>query len=277
MNGDIKQLLIDCLNLIEQYTTDHPIVTRLQSALAQPAAQGEAVAWQYRHRDGEWAPCTKEQYEHVLRTGNFGVVGDECEARALCVRSPQQSAATASDCYDLRPDDSIKQIAEEMVSVWSAARQGDAEITLDIVDEWMHRIMCFADYVRPGTHPPQQQVRVTVTDEMVKQACETYNACGAKVFKIQEAMDFRMRGALEAVADQLAASPCAAGDDATVALSDLQMSVAEMTVEINQVFDILERQPKRGWDDPLVKAVVGNFRKHRFMTEAADQLAGGGK
>jgi hypothetical protein len=50
--------------------------------------------------------------------------------------------------------DSIKRIAEEMVHACKAYNQGDAEFTHDAVDEWAHRIMCFAGYVVPNSTLP---------------------------------------------------------------------------------------------------------------------------
>jgi hypothetical protein len=46
--------------------------------------------------------------------------------------------------------DSIKRIAEEMVHACKVVRQGDGEFTHDAVDDWAHRIMCFADYTHPA-------------------------------------------------------------------------------------------------------------------------------
>jgi hypothetical protein len=46
--------------------------------------------------------------------------------------------------------DSIKRIAEEMVHACKVVRQGDGEFTHDAVDDWAHRIMCFANYTHPA-------------------------------------------------------------------------------------------------------------------------------
>jgi hypothetical protein len=47
------------------------------------------VAWQRRCDGGEWLQCSREQYEHTVRRGNAGVVGDNAEARALYASRPQ--------------------------------------------------------------------------------------------------------------------------------------------------------------------------------------------
>lgn len=61
--------------------------------------------------------------------------------------------------------DSIKRVAEEMVHACKAVLQGDAEFTHDAVDDWAHRIMCFADYVPRKPSAPR-----VVTDWIVASA-----------------------------------------------------------------------------------------------------------
>ena len=73
--------------------------------------------------------------------------------------------------------DSIKRIAEEMVSACKAERQGDAEFTPEAMDDWAHRIMCFADYI--PAHPARSGV---VSDEDVETACRKYYNCGHPVY-----------------------------------------------------------------------------------------------
>lgn len=94
--------------------------------------------------------------------------------------------------HEYRKGDSIKRVAEEMVESWAAARQGDAEITLDIVDEWAHRIMCFADYVTPQ---PRE-----VADDDVRAAMEAADQIGPQHNWVRK----RMRAALESYRARLA-------------------------------------------------------------------------
>ncbi len=58
-------------------------------------------------------------------------------------------------------DDSIQAIAEEMISACKAVRQGDGEFTHEAVDDWAHRIMCFAYPVRQQNHSIEIFERLT--------------------------------------------------------------------------------------------------------------------
>jgi len=94
----------------------------------------------------------------------------------------------------------LLQAVEEIVGDYYGDDAGD--MTFE------HQILARAAEIAatlPQAFSPQDTPQaVQVTDAMLERACAAYDSCGAPVFKIQEAMYFRMRAAIEAA---LAAQP----------------------------------------------------------------------
>ena len=136
---------------------------------AEPSAQGEAVAWKWRHFLGnpdviepfwtEWEPCTERQYQYALATPDH-------EGRALC-EMPLASApaAPAQAC-----------VTEEMVKAYLTANDAywkriDGEPTK--LGKWRNgtpseatRVSLMAALASaPSTPPPAVVEAVPLTDE----------------------------------------------------------------------------------------------------------------
>jgi len=116
-----------------------------------------------KFNDGKWTSLDDDELLAILDTeGDGGAVGGFSMPQSFVDRvtssDEDEPPVMGAGCVD-----SIKRIAEEMVSACKAERQGDAEFTPEAMDDWAHRIMCFADYI--PAHPARSGV---VSDEDVE-------------------------------------------------------------------------------------------------------------